>query len=165
MEESGGLLWYLSKLVRAGDGAARVPMISRVPDGWDRRRFFGVTGAAAGVAVLAAASSRRLESDRLQEIRDAAPDSLPPVQAQPGLGAVDSAAPAIPADAQLSPDTPYLTPNDDFYLIDTALSVPRIDVADWSVEIRGLVDRPMSFTYADLLARPQVERVITICCV
>lgn len=161
----GGLLWYLSALVRAGDGAAQVPMISRVPDGWDRRRFFGVTGAAAGVAVLAAASSRRLESDRLQEIRDAAPDSLPPVQAQPGLGAVDSAAPAIPADAQLSPDTPYLTPNDDFYLIDTALSVPRIDVADWSVEIRGLVDRPMSFTYADLLARPQVERVITICCV
>ena len=161
----GGLLWYLSALVRAGDGAAQAPMISRVPDGWDRRRFFGVTGAAAGVAVLAAASSRRLESDRLQEIRDAAPDSLPPVQAQPGLGAVDSAAPAIPADAQLSPDTPYLTPNDDFYLIDTALSVPRIDVADWSVEIRGLVDRPMSFTYADLLARPQVERVITICCV
>jgi DMSO/TMAO reductase YedYZ molybdopterin-dependent catalytic subunit len=161
-----GLLWYLIALVRRGDGASETPMVSRAPNGWDRRRFFGVTGAAAGIAVVAVAASRRLEADRLDQLSEAAPDSLPPVAAeQPGLGAVESAAPEIPSGAQLSPDTPFLTPNDDFYLIDTALSVPRIDVNDWSVEIRGMVDRPLSFTYADLLARPQVERVITICCV
>jgi sulfite oxidase len=161
----GGLLWYLIGLVRRGDGVRETPVVSRAPDGWDRRRFFGVTGAAAGVAVVAVASARRLETARLDELSDAAPDSLPPVDSQPGLAAVNSSAPEIPADAQLFADTPYLTPNDDFYLIDTALSVPRIDVNDWSVEIRGLVDRPVSYTYADLLAKPQVERVITICCV
>lgn len=163
-----GLLVALIALVRRGDGAAEMPTVSRAPDGWDRRRFFGVTGAAAGIAVVAVAASRRLEADRLDELTEAAPDSLPPVEAQPGAGSpasVASAAPEIPEGAQLSPDTPFLTPNDDFYLIDTALSVPRIDVNRWSVEIRGMVDRPVSLTYADLLARPQVERVITICCV
>ena len=76
-----------------------------------------------------------------------------------------SAAPDVPADATLSPVTPYLTPNDDFYLIDTALSVPRIDLSSWSMEIGGMVDRPLTLTYDDLLARPQVERIVTIACV
>ncbi|MBI5090674.1 MAG: molybdopterin-dependent oxidoreductase, partial [Actinobacteria bacterium] len=103
---------------------------------------------------------------RIDALEAAAPDSLPPVAADPALGGeVMSAAPPIPASATLSPQTPFLTPNNEFYLIDTALSVPRINLDSWAVEIGGMVDRPIRLSYADLLARPQVERVITIACV
>ena len=36
---------------------------------------------------------------------------------------------------------PLITPNEDFYLIDTALSYPQVDPADWSLRIHGMVDR------------------------
>jgi DMSO/TMAO reductase YedYZ molybdopterin-dependent catalytic subunit len=71
----------------------------------------------------------------------------------------------VPAEATLSPVTPFITPNDDFYLIDTALSVPRVRLDRWAVDIDGMVDRPLRLTYDDLLARPQVERIVTIACV
>jgi DMSO/TMAO reductase YedYZ molybdopterin-dependent catalytic subunit len=61
--------------------------------------------------------------------------------------------------------TPFLTPNNDFYRIDTALSFPSVDLDTWKVEIKGRVDRPIALSYADLLARPQIERVVTLCCV
>ena len=35
----------------------------------------------------------------------------------------------------------------------------------WKVDIRGMVDTPLTMTYDDLLARPQVERIVTLCCV
>ena len=73
---------------------------------------------------------------------------------------------AVPAgefsDAELSP---YITPVDDFYRIDTALVVPVVDPDGWTVKITGLVDRELSFTYDDLLARDLVEVPITIACV
>ena len=61
--------------------------------------------------------------------------------------------------------TPFITPNSDFYRIDTALSFPRISLGSWKVDIHGMVDTPLTLTYDDLLARPQVERIVTLCCV
>lgn len=74
---------------------------------------------------------------------------------------------AIPSGAELGIDglSPYLTPTDRFYRVDTALVIPSVDVNGWRLRIRGLVDRPMELTYAELLARPLVERVITLTCV
>ena len=161
----GVLITHLIRLARRGDAPTEVPGPSRAPDGWDRRRFMVTAGSAAGVTVVAAAAAKRVEQVRLDDVRDSAPAALPPVVDGPTLGDVTSAAPTVPPTATLSPVTPFITPNDDFYLIDTALSVPRISASDWSVEIRGMVDRPITLTYADLLARPQVERVITISCV
>ncbi len=179
-----GLIWYLSRKIAATDPAHERPVTSRVPDGWDRRRFTAAAAGTAGVAVLAALSARRLESQRIERIRAAAPDELPPVAVgtdtttetggaadvvtgpdSPLGGTVSSAAPDIPAEATLSPVTPFITPNDDFYLIDTALSVPRIRLDRWTMTIGGMVERPLTLSYDDLLARPQVERVITIACV
>ena len=71
----------------------------------------------------------------------------------------------IPAGATLSPVSPFVTPIDDFYRIDTALSLPRVGVDGWRLRIGGLVDRELSLSYDDLLARTQIERVITIACV
>lgn len=163
-------VWVLTALVRAGDGVRQTPTTPGRPrDGFDRRRFVAVSGAVAGVAAVTAGAARALERRRIDELRDAAPDTLPPVGDGGGTALADaeimSRAPEVPAGATLSPVTPFITPNDDFYLIDTALSVPRIRIDRWTVEIGGMVDRPISLTYADLLARPQVERVVTIACV
>jgi DMSO/TMAO reductase YedYZ molybdopterin-dependent catalytic subunit len=162
------VIWYLVRLVRADDPAGEVPSTpTRARNGFDRRRFVTASGAVAGTALVATAAARKLENDRIDRIRSAAPDTLPEVVDDPTLADADvmSTAPAIPADATLSPVTPYLTPNDDFYLIDTALSVPRIRLDTWSMEIGGRVNTPITLTYADLLALPQVERIITIACV
>jgi len=58
-----------------------------------------------------------------------------------------------------------ITPNDEFYRIDTALSFPSVDLDTWEVSFTGLVDSPFSLTYDELVALPMVERYITICCV
>jgi len=161
-----GALWWLVAVVARGDGARQRPGISAAPAGWDRRRFMVVTGGAASVAAIATVSARSLERSRLDEIVSSAPETLPTLAAPELTDAqVTSAAPNVPADATLSPVTPFITPNEDFYLIDTALSVPRINLDSWAVEISGMVDTPLRLSYADLLARPQVERIITIGCV
>jgi DMSO/TMAO reductase YedYZ molybdopterin-dependent catalytic subunit len=60
---------------------------------------------------------------------------------------------------------PFYTPNADFYRVDTALTVPKLDAATWSLRISGMVDRPVTLSFDDLLARPLVERDITLTCV
>jgi DMSO/TMAO reductase YedYZ molybdopterin-dependent catalytic subunit len=60
---------------------------------------------------------------------------------------------------------PWATPSGDFYRIDTALSVPQLDPHGWQLHIHGMVDRPMTITYAQLLTRPMIERWMTLCCV
>lgn len=73
----------------------------------------------------------------------------------------------LPAAVQAPvPDmTPFVTPNSDFYRIDTALVVPQVDAQDWSLTFDGMVRRPYTITYAELLDMPMVERDVTIMCV
>lgn len=59
----------------------------------------------------------------------------------------------------------YLTPIDDFYRIDTALFVPRVNESTWRLEVKGLVDRPYSLSYDQLLRMDMVEEPITLSCV
>jgi DMSO/TMAO reductase YedYZ molybdopterin-dependent catalytic subunit len=61
--------------------------------------------------------------------------------------------------------TPIVVPNEDFYRIDTALSIPRIDLQEWTLSITGMVDRPYTIGYADLLDMRMVERDVTLSCV
>ncbi len=61
--------------------------------------------------------------------------------------------------------SPFFTPNETFYRIDTALTPPMVDVDSWQVRIHGMVDREVVLTYQDLLDLPQVEADITIACV
>lgn len=76
-------------------------------------------------------------------------------------------APPIPADADFAKlGTPtFITANANFYRIDTALVVPQVRAEDWSLRIHGMVDREITYTYADIRNRPLVERVMTLCCV
>jgi DMSO/TMAO reductase YedYZ molybdopterin-dependent catalytic subunit len=122
------------------------------------------TGGAAAGAALVGATARQVNAVRLDDALQAVPVALP----TPTGSTVPSdgvGVPVDPAGATSSPVTPYFTPNAGFYRIDTAISIPRIDVADWRLEIRGRVDRPLTLTYDDLLAREQVERIVTLACV
>lgn len=153
------LIW----LVHPTHSGIETPGPSRVPLGWDRRRFLVSTGSAAAVAIVAGGIAQVLEGRRIQSIREAIPDSLPPLAAP--NGSISRTTIAVPDGATLSPVTPFITPNADFYRIDTALTFPRIDLPQWKVDIGGMVDKPLSLSYDDLLARPQAERIITLCCV
>ncbi|MGW7189085.1 molybdopterin-dependent oxidoreductase, partial [Streptomyces sp. NPDC054838] len=54
----------------------------------------------------------------------------------------------------------------DFYRVDTALVVPRVDAGDWRLRIHGDgVTRPLTLDLRELLARPLVEHDITLTCV
>ncbi len=60
---------------------------------------------------------------------------------------------------------PLITPNADFYRVDTALTVPAIDPATWRLTIDGMVDREVELTFDDLLALGLDEYAITLTCV
>ena len=53
--------------------------------------------------------------------------------------------------------SPLFVPNADFSRIDTALTVPQVDPAGWSLQVKGRVERPLSFTYAELMAMPEID--------
>ncbi|GAA2860629.1 molybdopterin-dependent oxidoreductase [Paenarthrobacter ilicis] len=74
---------------------------------------------------------------------------------------------AIPAGSTLGLDgiSPLVTPNADFYRIDTALTVPAIDPPSWKLKVTGMVEREIEIDFATLLAKPMTERHITIACV
>lgn len=73
----------------------------------------------------------------------------------------------VPAGAEtgLSGMTSWRVPNDQFYRIDTALVVPVVDPNDWQLRIHGMVDREITITYRELVARTMTEDWVTICCV
>jgi DMSO/TMAO reductase YedYZ molybdopterin-dependent catalytic subunit len=83
------------------------------------------------------------------------------------LPAAHSAAPSLPAGAEVDVEgmQPLVTPNRDFYRIDTALSVPVLDPDTWVLRVRGMVDQEIDLTFPELLAKPMTERHVTIACV
>jgi DMSO/TMAO reductase YedYZ molybdopterin-dependent catalytic subunit len=75
--------------------------------------------------------------------------------------------PVVPRGARtdLEGITPWVSANDRFYLIHTAMIVPTIEPADWTLRIHGAVDRELVLTYDDLLRREFTERWTTLTCV
>jgi DMSO/TMAO reductase YedYZ molybdopterin-dependent catalytic subunit len=59
----------------------------------------------------------------------------------------------------------WQTPADDFYLIDTTIAKPTIEPDEWSLRIHGMVDRELTLSYSDLVARQMTESWITLSCV
>ncbi len=57
-----------------------------------------------------------------------------------------------------------LTPNNEFYV--TSIDVtPAVDIEQWTLVVDGLVTQSLTLSYAELLARPQVEMVATLECI
>ncbi len=59
---------------------------------------------------------------------------------------------------------PALTPNEKFY-VTSYRSPPDIRLKQWSLSIKGLVEKPVTLVYDDLLARPTVSEIVTLECV
>jgi DMSO/TMAO reductase YedYZ molybdopterin-dependent catalytic subunit len=80
---------------------------------------------------------------------------------------VDVPAPAVPPDVQPKDVAlpSFITSNNDFYRIDTALMVPQLTRADWRLRIHGMVEREITYTFEDLRAFPVVEKAVTLTCV
>ena len=76
-------------------------------------------------------------------------------------------APPVPAGANLNVPSisSFITPNSQFYRVDTAIVLPEVDPSNWQLRIHGMVDRPLTVTFDDLLRRPLIEDYITLCCV
>ncbi len=163
-QDGGGLLDGLSiglVLLVAGTLLLRLLVQpARVPaaPAEDRRAFLRAAG---GVAVLVVAGGGLLRLlDLRGQVASAARAALRlPVPVRPAPGDAASVELGLPG------LTPLVTPNGAFYRIDTALFVPQVDPAGWTLEIGGMVDRPLSFTLDELLALPQVEADITLQCV
>ena len=76
-------------------------------------------------------------------------------------------APAVPPDTKVGVDgvASWMTPADEFYLIDTAVIVPAIEPKDWKLRIHGMVENEIELTYDELVARQITESWVTLNCV
>ena len=61
-------------------------------------------------------------------------------------------------------ETPFYTANKDFYVVNYARP-PQVSAKDWSLKVSGKVKRPLVLSYEDILARPAIERVVTLECI
>ncbi|MFI9460434.1 molybdopterin-dependent oxidoreductase [Streptomyces xiamenensis] len=144
------------------DGRAERPdtAAARTLSGLERRRFV-----VAATTVAAASAGAGLLGQRLNATGHARAAAS---RAALGLPAPSSPAGAVPAGAELAIPglEPLITPNRDFYRIDTALTVPRIDAESWRLRVHGLgVTRPLELSFGQLLDRELIERRITLTCV
>ncbi|UUU44484.1 molybdopterin-dependent oxidoreductase [Streptomyces sp. NBC_00162] len=154
---AAGVLWLLVTAVRRPRPAGAPPGAA-----WamDRRGFGRLVAATVAVSAGAALAGRRLgaygsagaTASRARFRLPRATVPAPPVPAGAGL--------------QVPGLSPFLTPNQDFYRVDTALVVPRVDADTWRLRIHGEgVTKPLTLDLRELLARPLVEHDITLCCV
>jgi DMSO/TMAO reductase YedYZ molybdopterin-dependent catalytic subunit len=123
-----------------------------------RRRFLGFSGGAVALGALTALGGYALQSGAraATAARNAFKLPAPAVTAAP-----------VPRGAEL--DIPGLakvvTPNADFYRIDTALQIPQLVATDWQLQITGMVKNPITLSWAELIALPLEESYTTIMCV
>ncbi|MDO9379589.1 MAG: molybdopterin-dependent oxidoreductase [Nocardioidaceae bacterium] len=123
--------------------------------GEGRRRFLSEVALVGVGAVLLTGGSRLLGASRRAAESARSTLRLPVRRAVVPTGA-DLGVPGI---------SPFLTPSSEFYRIDTALTTPSIDPADWSLRIHGMVDREITLSYQDLLDRGLDDAWVTLCCV
>jgi DMSO/TMAO reductase YedYZ molybdopterin-dependent catalytic subunit len=167
--EPGGPFSPVTRSREAGPGQ---------PTSVGRRSFLLLGGAAAVVGLVAAGVGRALTGGNAKA---AAPRKLDLPQSpakkkgggegQEGQDAKKAVThetlPPAPKDASIDlPGMPKLiTPASSFYLIDAALSSPRVDVNSWTLSVKGAVENPVEFSYKDLLGMSTREADITLSCV
>ncbi|MCL3862243.1 molybdopterin-dependent oxidoreductase [Actinotalea sp. K2] len=144
----------------AGVGGAANPAEADPDPGveLDRRRFLGAAVVVTAAAALSAAAGAVAGS--VGRAAGAARDLI-------RLPAPSRPAPPLPPGVQST--TPgvvdFVTDVADFYRIDTALTVPQVDPATWTLRIHGLVQNEILLTFDELLELEMVESYVTLVCV
>ena len=130
------------------------PLLDFPDDDVSRRGFLQLSaGVAIGTVAIGAlgrviGGSRTAVADARKSLSLPKPPSLVP-----------------PAGVQADGATPWATPNEDFYRIDTALAVPQIMPSGWKLRIHGMVDKELNLTFDDLLKREVLHKWVTLTCV
>jgi DMSO/TMAO reductase YedYZ molybdopterin-dependent catalytic subunit len=127
------------------------------PSSFDRRRFLLAGAGAAGLAAVSGLAGRFLIRRAEASASRAAVRIPVPADVAPR--------PPAGADLRIPGVGPFVTPNDVFYRVDTSLLVPSVTAEGWSLRIHGMVRDELSLDYAALLARPLMERDVTLTCV
>ena len=155
------LLNHLPFRAKTGSGAAT--MISTP----DRRSFLGFAGGATFFALFGTGLGRALRSNQSVEgAREQIAANLGATSSTDGgVAATQEAVASGGTFDSIDGISSIITPNDDFYLIDTALRKPQIDPASWRMRITGMVDNEIELSFDDLLAMDQIEETITLSCV
>ncbi|MEU6994111.1 sulfite oxidase [Streptomyces sp. NPDC046465] len=164
------LHWLIGRLDRtmfpaapAAPAAPAEPAVSAATaaePGWDRRGFILAATAAAAASTGAGLAGRALNGSQGQKAvasRNAVTLPAPSSKAAP-----------VPRGTALRINgiSPFTTPNGDFYRVDTALVVPKVDATRWRLRIHGQgVEREVRLSFDDLLGMPLIERDITLTCV
>ncbi|GAB2680246.1 molybdopterin-dependent oxidoreductase [Nocardia goodfellowii] len=123
-----------------------------------RRRFLVTAMSVGAVVVVSATAARALSARWYDVVADRARFRLP---------RTDSPMAAIAPEVtpQVEGLTSFVTANDRFYRVDTALRLPALPSAEWRLRIHGMVDRPLILDVDELARRPAVERLVTLTCV
>jgi DMSO/TMAO reductase YedYZ molybdopterin-dependent catalytic subunit len=143
----------------------------------DRRKFLRAAGVTA-VGAAAAGVGGELLLGKHPSTNAAAQMPAAPGQAQ-ATGQASQASTTPPPKLEIEPMkplppgaelniagvSPFYTPNKEFYRVDTSLVLPKVPAASWKLRIHGMVDRPVTLTYEDLLRLPMINRDITLTCV
>jgi DMSO/TMAO reductase YedYZ molybdopterin-dependent catalytic subunit len=139
----------------AGDDAEVAATPTRRRFIGDAGRLLGAVGAAAAVLGLGGRAIARSRFSAAKSRKNVTvPTAEKPLAALPAGVEVD-----VPG------SVPFITPNGDFYRIDTALEVPQLSTSGYSLTVKGLVDNELVLSWQDLLNRPMIERDVTLTCV
>lgn len=123
----------------------------------DRRGFFTVAGIAAASAVVVGVGSRlaNVATSSVTAVRKAL--KIPEPKSR--VMVPDGAEFDIPGISKL------YTPNADFYRVDTAITVPKVDPEAWRLVVTGMVGDEVELSFDDLVAMGLDEYSITLTCV
>jgi DMSO/TMAO reductase YedYZ molybdopterin-dependent catalytic subunit len=125
--------------------------------GGGRRSFLLTAGATVAAAAIGEVGGRNLATRK----------NVSAAQAAVRFPKAAVSAPPLPKGVNLPVPgiSPFITPNGQFYRVDTALIVPQVDPTSWTLRIHGMVAREVVITFDQLLKRPLTEDYITLCCV
>jgi DMSO/TMAO reductase YedYZ molybdopterin-dependent catalytic subunit len=145
-------------LVRLAHRMDPVADSAAVEPGTARRTFLRAAGVTAAAAVLVALGGRALTAAGRAAVAGREALRLPRAR---------RAAAALPAGvgADVPGMPPFVTPNGQFYRIDTALAVPRIDPSDWQLRVHGMAQEEFTLSFAELLEMDLRECWVTLTCV
>ena len=88
-----------------------------------------------------------------------------PPGAAPVRPAPDPAPGDDPAAWAIGGLTPEVTSNRLHYTVDESIIDPNVDRRSWRLRVEGLVGRPLSLGYDELLAMPSTEQYVTLQCI
>ena len=141
----------------AAEGEAARPAGERPGPVVRSRRSFLLRGAAIAAAAVALGAAGRVVGRGRRHVEETRR-----LLRLPGV-----TSPVVPARARIGLDgiSPWMTPADEFYKIDTTIVAPAIEPVDWQLRIHGMVDRELVLSYQDLLDRRFTEGWVTLNCV